>query len=98
MATVTKIGEPARVGRWGLTVDNMTHPSEYVIVSYPGEGQRHADPCEIVRRLPYVDDPIAAFVETGIPKGTANTLRWRVAMKLASPKVADTELGYRPVS
>jgi hypothetical protein len=98
MATVTRIGEPARKGRWGLTVDNMTRPSEYIVVKYPDEGERHSDPCEIIRRLPYVDDPIAELAETGIPKGTASTLRWRVAMKLASPKAADTELGYRPVS
>jgi hypothetical protein len=98
MATATKVGEPARVGRWGLTVDSMTNPAEYVITKYPDDGQRHSDPFEIVCRIPYLNDPIGALVETGIPKGTASTLRWRVAMKLASPKAADTDLGDRPVS
>src|SRR5438132_14369711 len=101
MTTTTKIGEPARIGSWGLTVDNMTNPSEWIIIRYQGEGKRHTDPHEIVRRVPYAGDPegeAAQFVKTGMPQGTAMSLLFQVEAKRASPKAADVDVGYRPVA
>jgi hypothetical protein len=101
MATATKIGEPARVGRSGLTVDSLTHPTEYIVLRYPDEGRRHTEPYEEALRLPFADDPTAAInglVEAGLPHGAAAKLVFQVEMKRISPKAADADLGYRPVS
>jgi hypothetical protein len=100
MATATKVGEPARVAGWGLAVDNLTHPNQFIVLRYPDEARRHTEPYEEVLRLPYVEPTpgIAALVVTGLPKGTAAKLIFQVEMKRASPKAADADLGYRPVS
>jgi hypothetical protein len=101
MTTTTKIGEPARVGRFGLTVDSLTHSTTYVVLRYPDEARRHTEPYEEALRLPYVDNAdraILALQEAGLPKGIAAKLVFQLEMKRASPKAADADLGYRPVS
>jgi hypothetical protein len=101
MATATKIGEPARVGRSGLTVDSLTHPSEYIVLRYPDDARRHREPYEEALRIPFVHDPTAAInrlVEAGLPQGAAAKLVFQVEMKRVSPKAADADLGYRPVT
>jgi hypothetical protein len=54
-----------------------------------------------MRRLPYTGHPEAdatRLTETGMPIGTAMTLIFQVEAKHASPKAAEADLGYRPVS
>jgi hypothetical protein len=101
MTTATRIAEPARHRDWGLTVDKMALPTEFIVVRYASEGTRHSEPFEQVARLPYsagVEAATAGLVErTGMPEKTASALVFRVSMKLASPKAADADLGYRPV-
>jgi hypothetical protein len=101
MATTTKIGEPARVGHWGLAVDSLIHSTQYIILQYPDEARRHTEPYVEVRHLPYVDNAdqaIPALREAGLPKGIAAKLVFQLEMKRRSPKAADADLGYRPVS
>jgi hypothetical protein len=101
MATTSRIGQPARIGHWGLTVDKMTNPTEWIVLRYPEESKRHTDRHEIVRRVPYAGDPegeAAQFAESGMATGTAMSLVFQVEAKRASPKAADADLGYRPVS
>lgn len=96
--TVTRIGEPARYNDWGLTVDSMAHPTEYVVLRYTTWGRRHEESFEEIARLPYESDPRATLVErTAMPKGTASMLATRLAVKLASPRAAMADVGYRPV-
>jgi hypothetical protein len=99
--TATRIAEPARHKDWGLTVDKMALPAEFIVVRYPGDGRRHGEPYDEVARVPYtvgVDAAIAQLIErTGMPDKTASALVFRVSMKLASPKAADADSGYRPV-
>jgi hypothetical protein len=100
MATLTKISEPARAGRTGLTVDSLTHPTEYVVLGYPDAARRHTEPSEEMVRIPYVhnaDRGIVALVEAGLPKGIATKLVFQLEMKRNSPKAADADLGNRPI-
>jgi len=100
MATAYKIGEPARVGRWGLTVDSLTRPGQYVVLRYANEHRRHTEPFEEVRRIPYLYDDeaaIAALGQVGMAKGTATQLVVQVELKRISPKAADADSGIRPV-
>ncbi len=101
MATTTKIGEPARVGHSGLTVDSLTHPTQFIVLRYPDKARRHTEPYEQARRVSYVDNAdraIEALQEAGLPKGIAAKLVFQLEMKRASPKAADADSGYRPVS
>jgi hypothetical protein len=99
--TATKIGEPARHRDWGLTVDKLLHPTEYVVIRYPADGQRHSEPFTEVQRLPYVgnaDEAIAELVErTEMPRPSATSLVFAIGAKLNSPKAADADSGHRPV-
>jgi hypothetical protein len=97
MASTLKVGEPARVGRWGLTVDSLVSPCDWVVVRYPDEGKRHSEPHEILRRLPYVNDPRVVLVEIGMSEGTATTLLFNAEVKRLSPKAAESDRGFRPV-
>lgn len=98
-ATTTRVGEPARQGRWGLTVDNMHVPSEYVVLEYSASGRRHAEPATAVQRVPYAawlsPETLAAWAR--MPPSTARWLVTAVAIKLASPKASAAELGWRPI-
>ena len=100
--TATRISEPARHREWGLTVDKLALPTEYVVVRYPSEGVRHSEPFNTVARFAYTAGLEATIAElirhTGMPEKTASALAFRVSMKLTSPKAADADLGYRPVS
>jgi hypothetical protein len=101
MATTSRVGQPARIGHWGLTVNNLVAPTEWVIVCYPDEGKRHTDPCDVVGRVPYGRDPdgeATHLAETGMPSGTAMSLIFQVEAKRMSPKAAEADLGYRPIS
>jgi hypothetical protein len=99
--TATKIGEPARHRDWGLTVDKLSNPTEYVVIRYPTEGRRHAEPFTEVQRFAYTangDRAVAELVErTEMPKPTASSLVMAVSVKLVSPKAADADSGHRPV-
>jgi hypothetical protein len=95
------LGQPARIGSWGLTVDDLANPNEYVVIRYRSEGRRHSEDFEIVRHL-----SCAALSEerasdlarlTGMPEGVARQLIWQVAMKLATDRATEAETGYRPV-
>src|SRR5260370_17151247 len=100
MSTAARIGERARHRDWGLTVDKMALPAEFIVVRYPTQGSRHTEPFEEVARLPYtagIEAAIAELVErTGMPDKTASGLVFRLSMKLNSPKAADADLDYPP--
>lgn len=99
--TAAKIGEPARYGVWGLTVDKMSHPREFVITRYADDNRRHTTPYEEVARIAYTPNVESAVVEltekVGISRGTATALVFRLSMKLASSRAASADLGVRPV-
>lgn len=99
--TATKIGEPARHRDWGLTVDKLSHPTEYVVIRYPTVGRHHAEPFTAVQRLPYIanaDDAIAELVvRAQMPKPSAVSLVMAVGAKIESPRGAGADSGYRPV-
>jgi hypothetical protein len=97
MASTLRIGSPARFRDWGLTVDKMDNPSQYVVLRYLTEGRRHAEPYEEVARVRYELDPDLLSERTTMPKGTARILVNAVEMKRLSPKAADADEGYRPV-
>jgi hypothetical protein len=100
MATTTKIGEPARVGHFGLAVDSLTNSTQYIILQYPDETRRHTEPYKELQRIPYLDNAdraIAALREAGLPEGIAAKLVFQLEMKRLSPKAADADTGYRPV-
>jgi hypothetical protein len=96
MTTTLRIGSPVRYGDWGLTVDKMDKPSEYVVLRYLTKGRRHAEPYDEVR-VPYVLSPDLLAAKTNMPLGTANVLVNAVELKRLSPKAADADEGYRPV-
>ena len=52
-------------------------------------------------RFPYTDRMESAIPElverARMPEGAASSLVFAVAMKLASPKASDADLGHRPV-
>lgn len=102
MATITKIGEPARVESWGLAVGPiLTQPAEYIVLRYLDDGRRHSNDYEVVVRFPFVDNADAAFValveKSGMPKGIAAQLVTQIAMKRASHKAAEADRWGRPV-
>jgi hypothetical protein len=97
MTTTLRIGSPARFRDWGLTIDQMENPSQYIVLRYLTEGRRHAEPYEEVGRVPYELDPDLLAARTTMPKGTAKILVNAVEMKRLSPKAADADEGYRPV-
>lgn len=101
MTTITKLGEPARLDNYGLTVDNYASPSTFIALRYPDKGSRHREPFE---RLPEVpcgppDEATAhaLVMATGMPASTARILLHRVTMKLASPYGGDADGSNRPV-
>jgi hypothetical protein len=101
MATTSRIGQPGRKGHWGLTVDRMINPSKWIIIRYPDDGKRHADPYEVVAEVLYGRNPdveVTRLIDAGMPKGTAMSLIFQVEAKRSSPKAAEADLGYRPVS
>jgi hypothetical protein len=98
--TATHIAQPARHGDWGLTVDKLSQPSEFVVIRYPAQGRRHSEPSTLALRLPYTenaDEAIAELVEKAeMPRPTAVSLVMAVSAKLESPKVGDADTAIRP--
>ena len=96
--TTAKVGRPVRHGEWGLTVDNMASPAEYIAIRYRDSGRRHSELFDEVARIPYELTPERALVKmTGMSEVTASTLVRLLGLKLISPKAGMADLGYRPV-
>jgi len=97
--TATHIAQPARHGDWGLNVDKLVQPSEFVVFRYPAEGRRHSEPSSEVQRLPYIANADAAILElvekAGMPKPAAVSLVMAIGAKLASAKVEDADTARR---
>lgn len=88
--TATHVAQPARLGEWGLNVDEQTSPSEFVVYRYPASGRRHSEPSTVAGRLRYIengDEAVAALVSAGMPKSTAKSLVMAVTAKIESAKL-----------
>ena len=83
MTTATKIGEPARVRDFGLTVDDMTQPGHFVIVRYSDEHRRHTEHYTEIGRLPYIGNADEAIAE----------LIWKGLSRRGRPSWPDIECG-----
>jgi len=101
VATLGRLGQPARIGSWGLTVDNLANPNQYVVIRYRSEGKQHTEDYEVASRVPYAafSEAVAADLArlTEMPESVARRLVWHVTMKLATDRAAEAEGGYRPV-
>jgi len=89
--TATHVEQPARHRVWGLIVDSLPRPAEFVVIRYPSEGRRHSEPFTEVMRLPYIenaDAAVAALVyRAAMPKPTAVSLVMAVSAKIQSAKL-----------
>jgi hypothetical protein len=97
MATTYRVGSPARFRDWGLTVNDMTRPTEYIVLQYLNEGRRHGEPYVEVCRPAYDPNPAVLAERAGMPEGVARKLVSDVEMKRLSGKTSMADQGYRPV-
>lgn len=94
--TLTRWQLAARVGKWGLDVDDRADPSQWIVLAYPPENtdKRHSEPCDVVLRLAYqdIDDAFAEEPsrQTTMPLGIARQLLNQVGAKRASYRARRT--------
>lgn len=95
--TIAKVGAPAHWRGWGLTVDSMAAPTEFIVLQPAQQGAFES--FQAAQRLPFVEtSPQTLAHRTGMPEGTAAALLTQLAMKLASPKAAMADIGWRSVT
>ncbi len=83
--TTLKVGSPAWYRGWGLTLDKMGQPAEYIVL----RGDKELS--EPVCRVAYNPNPTVLAETSGMPEG--------VARKLVSDVEAKrSDQGYRPIN
>ena len=89
--SAARVAEPARRGLWGLDVDQVAEPQEFILYRYRTEERRHSEQHYVAARVPYRSAPGAAIAEIRsvvgeIGEPTLKTLITQLSAKLASPR------------